>query len=570
MKRTDFFSLTRPVQERFVAATRGQGSPTPLLVANLPLPLGAIGWGALSALAVIAWGYCVKLGYGQLDSPLALQPEWLLGLEAGLLVVAVLLALQSRRTLRKRMRLPFVPTVYLFPIGAIDARSQNVALHGWEELRNLDVSSSRARATFAHGSFTFPLANASQGEELKARAAEYQQKLGGGGPPEKDLVALDPLRDNGFRNPFSPVDSMRPPKPARLPLFEIGLLLGAVVLASGVHRLRNHVGERTIYERAVTENSIESYRSYLARGGRRTDVSDLHLPRAELRAAVAEKGVPAIERYQASHPNSKIETEVQGALRAALLHALEDAKAKGTITALREFEATNKRHLKLVPELPGARVAYLAGVLERFQKSAKPSKELWLLARRLIVYADQHDKKVLVRFSQQESRTLEKNQKMLTASAYYGGDKTLPSHFLEGEPARQAEKRAGADLAAALGRAFPSDLLSFEVGAPVAAGSPPPAFKEPTIFVSYRLEISSPLVSKKPRGIYSAVGLIALAVLSIPDKEPTTELKHTAWHAPDIKKVEAGELLPENVYSEMLGRAWTKFTNRYAAPWLGQ
>jgi hypothetical protein len=108
------------------------------------------------------------------------------------------------------------------------------------------------------------------------------------------------------------------------------------------------------------------------------------------------------------------------------------------------------------------------------------------------------------------------------------------------------------------------------VGPPVATGAPPPAFKEPTIFVSYRLEISSPLVSKKPRGIYSAVGLIALAVLSIPDKEPTTELKHTAWHAPDIKKVEAGELLPENVYSEMLGRAWAKFTNRYAAPWLGQ
>jgi hypothetical protein len=569
MKRTDFFSLTRPAQERFVAATRGQGSPTPLLVANLPLPLGAIGWAALSALAVIAWGYTVKLGYGELSSPLALQPRWLLALEVGLLVLAVLLALQSRRSLRQRVRLPFVPTIYLFPIGAIDARTQHVAVHGWDELRNLDVSASRARVSFAGGSFSFPLASAAQGEELKARSAEYREKLSAA-PTEKDLVALDPLRDNGFRNPFSPVDSMRPPKPARLPLLELGLLLGAVVLAFGVYSLRNHLGERTIYERAVSENSIAGYRAYLARGGQRADVSELHLPRAELKAAVAENSVAAVERFQATHPSSKIEPEVQGALRAALLRALDDAKSKGTITALREFESQNQRHLKLVPELPGARVAYLASVLERFQKSAKPTKELWLLARRLIVYADQHDGKVQVRFAQQESRTLEKNQKLLTASAYYGGDKTLPSHFLVGAPARKAEAQAGADLASALGRAFPSDLLRFEVGPSIATGAAPGAFKEPTILISYRLEISSPLVSKKPRGIYSAVGLIAHAVLSIPDKEPTTELKHTAWHAPDIRKVEAGELLPENVYGEMLTRAWSKFTAKYAAPWLGQ
>jgi hypothetical protein len=570
MKRIDFFSLARPVQERFVAATRGQGAPTPLLVANLPLPVGAIGWGALSALCVVLWGYCVKVGYGALDNPLALQPRWMLIVEAGLLVLAVVLALQSRRTLRKRVRLPYVPTVYLFPVGAIDARTQHVSLHGWDELKNLDVSASRARVSFAGGTFTFPLASAAQGEELKARSAEYRAKLAGGDVAEKDIVALDPLRDNGFRNPFSPVDSMRPPRPARLPLFELGLLLGAVALAFGVYALRNHLGERTIYERAVRENSIEGYRAYLARGGQRTDVSELHLPRAELRAAVAEKSVAAIERYQASHPSSKIEPEVQSALRTALLHALDDAKQKGTITALREFEASNKRHLKLVPELPGARVAYLAGVLERFQKSAKPTKELWLLARRLIVYADQHGSKVLIRFTQQESRTLEKNQKLLTASAYYGGDKTLPSHFLVGEPARLAEQRAGSDLATALGRVFPSDLLKFEVAPPPPAGATAATFKEPTIHVSYRLEISSPLVSKKPRGIYSAVGLIASGVLSIPDKEPTTELKHTAWHAPDIRKVEAGELLPENVYGEMLARAWLRYTNRYAAPWLGQ
>ena len=570
MKRIDFFSLARPVQERFVESTRGHGAPVPLLVARLPLPVAAVGWGLLSALAVVGWVCLVRLGYGELSNANALQPRWLLAAEIVLLVLAVLLGLQSRRSLRQRLRLPFVPTVYLFPVGVVDARSQNIAVHGWDELNSFDASDTRARFSFQHGSFGFALAGAAQAAELRTRVEDYRQRSAGPPPSQRDSVAADPLVDNGFKNPFSPVDSMRPPKPKRLPLVEVALLGGAVALAFGVFTLRNHLGERALYERSVLKNSIESYRAYLARGGQRSDVSDLLLPRAELRAAIQENSVEAIERYIEQHPASKIDNEIQTALRAALLRALEEAKAKNTITALREFEQKYARHLKLVPELPGARVAYLASVLDKFHKTAKPSKDLWLMARRLIVYADQHGPKVAIRFSQEDSRTLEKNEHMLTASAYYGGDKTLPSHFVVGAPAQAAAERAGAELAAALGKAFPSDLLHFEVGPFIPAGGPPPVFKEPTLFVSYRLEISNPLSSKKPRGIYSTVGMMANTSFSIPDKEPPATQKYTAWHAPDIRKIEAGELPPENVYSDLMAKAWSRFTTKYAAPWLGQ
>jgi hypothetical protein len=87
--------------------------------------------------------------------------------------------------------------------------------------------------------------------------------------------------------------------------------------------------------------------------------------------------------------------------------------------------------------------------------------------------------------------------------------------------------------------------------------------------VSYRLEISNPLSAKKPRGIWSTVGVIATTSFSIPDKEPPEETKYTSWHAPDIRRVEAGELAPENVYNDLLARAWTRFTTKYAAPWIG-
>jgi len=568
MKRLDFFSLARPVQERFVESTRAHGVPVPLLVAKPPLPLGALGWGALSLLAVMGWGYTVKLGYGNLESPLALQPVSFLVLQAVCLAVAVAFALQSRRSYRRRLRLPYAPTVYLFPIGVVDARTENVAVHGWEELKDLDASSGRAKLAFTNGTFSFPLGGASQASELKERAEEYRQKLSSA-VPDKDLVLMDPLRDNGFKNPFSPPDSMRPPKPSRLPLFELVLFAAALLLAFGVHELRNHLGERAIYAHAVTSNTVEGYRDYLARGGTRADVRDLYLPRAELHAAIAENNVEGIERYIASHPNSKIDDEVQNALRGALLHALEEAKQKGTITALREFEAKYKDRLKLVPELAGARVAYLAGVLEHFQKTAKPSKELWLMARRLIVYTDKHGPRVQIRILQQESHTLAKNEHLLSASANYAGDKSLPSRVLTGAPALAASDRAGRELAALLGKAFPDDLVHFELGPPVE-GSAPPHFTEPTVFIAYRLEISNPLSSKKPRGIFSTVGLVTTTSFSIPDNEPAAESKYTGWHAPDIKHVESGDLLPENVYTDLLTKAWSRFTTKYAAPWIGQ
>ncbi len=191
-----------------------------------------------------------------------------------------------------------------------------------------------------------------------------------------------------------------------------------------------------------------------------------------------------------------------------------------------------------------------------------------MMARRLIVYTDKHGPRVAIRFAQQESRTLEKNERMLTASAYYGGDKTLPSRFVTGAKARTADERAGAELAAALGKAFPSDLIHFELGPPVDPKAPAAAFSEPTILIAYRLEISNPLSSKKPRGIYSTVGLITTAAFSVPDKEPAAELKYTGWHAPDIRRVEAGELPPDNVYTELMAKAWTRFVTKYAAPWL--
>ncbi|HEX6765535.1 MAG TPA: hypothetical protein VF103_08665 [Polyangiaceae bacterium] len=571
MKRIDFFQLTRAVEERFLESTRGQAAPLPLLVGSPPPPFDAIRWGGLAVLAFVAWIWVASLGYGKLESPLALQPTWMAGAHALLLALSVAFALRARACLAERTKLPFRQATYLFPIGVIDARTASLAIYDWSELTSLDVQGKSATFRFASGSYTFPLANAEQGNELKRRVEELRQKLTAHDVSERDLVLLDPLRDTGFKSPFAPVESMRPPGSGKIPVLLIAGLLGAVALGIGAWAARNALSERSLFAKASAIDSVEAYKDYLARGGKREEVTELRLPRAELRAAFSAHSVDAMDRYIAAHPSSKIGKEVQDSLRYALLQELEAAKAKGTITALREFEKRREKHLEMVPELAQAKHQNLQGALDAFRTKSKAGMPLLDLARCLIIYCDKNGPVVTIRYRQRESRSLDKNQRMLMESAYFGGQKTLPTQYLTGEAVRRAEGQAGKELAAELSQAFPPDLVRFEVGPPVPDGPDDKVdFKAPTLLVNYRLEISGAFVTKKPRAVFAGVGFIANSVLSIPDKGEAYELKDSAWHSPELRRIEAGEIEVENVYGEVVTKGFKRFGAKYAAPWLGK
>jgi hypothetical protein len=571
MKRIEFFKLTRAVEERFLESSRGHGAPLPLLVGPPPPPFDALKWGAGAVASFAVWIKVASLGYGELGSSLALQPTWMAGVHALLLALTAGFALKARSALSERTRLPFRQAVYLFPIGVIDARTASFAVYEWSEFTGLDVSGTRATLRFGSASFTFPLSNAQQGNELKARVDELREKITSGALTEKELVLLDPLRDTGFKSPFQPLESMRPPSPGRFPLLLAAAVLGAIALGVGAWAARNALSERTLFVHARNLDTVAAYRDYLARGGTRSEVTELALPRAELREAIAAKSVEAMDRYIAAHPESKIKSEIDASLRFALLQELEAAKAKQSITALREFEKKNAKYLALVPELAQAKHAYLQGVLDRFRTRSKAGMPLLDLARRLIIYCDAHGPAVSVRFRQNESRSLEKNERMLMESAYFGGQKTLPTQYLTGPSVRAAEQQAAKDLAAELGEVFPADLVRFESGPPVPPGPEEHvAFKEPTLLITYRLEISGAFVTKKPRAVFAGVGFIATSALSIPDKGAPYEMKDSAWHSPELRRIEAGELPVENVYADTVTKGFKRFSAKYAAPWLGK
>lgn len=571
MKRIEFFQLTRAVEERFLESSRGQAAPLPLLVGDPPPPFDAIRWGGAAVLSFVVWVWVASLGYGDLGSSLALQPTWMAGVHALLLALTVGFALKARSALASRTRLPFRQAVYLFPIGVIDARTASFGVYEWSDFTKLEISGKRATLRFGSQAFTFPLANAQQGPELETRVRELREKLASGSVSEKDLVLLDPLRDSGFKSPFQPLESMRPPGPGRFPILLVLGVLGAVALGAFAWFARNTLSERNLFAHARRLDTVAAYRDYLARGGTRSEVTELALPRAELRAAIAAKTVEAMDNFVAAHPNSKIQGEIEGSLRYALLQELEAAKAKQSITALREFEKKNAKHLAMVPELAQAKHAYLQGVLDRFRTQSKAGMPLLELARRLIIYCDAHGPAVSLRFRQRESRSLEKNERMLMESAYFGGQKTLPTPYLTGAGVRAAEQAAGKELVAELGQAFPADLVRFEVGAPVPDGPDDKVeFKEPTLLVSYRLEISGAFVTKKPRAVFAGVGFIATSALTIPDKGAPYETKDSAWHSPELRRIEAGELPVEDVYGDVVAKGFKRFSSKYVSPWLGK
>ncbi len=569
MQQIDFFSLNRGIQERFIEAARAQGAPLPVLVARPPTPLGALAWvaGAVGVLAV--WVIFLSAGYGELDSSLAIARTWTIGVHAVLLGLVIWIALRARKIWQKRLSLPFVPTVYLFPIGVIDARAARFVLHPLSELTDAKVTSSGVRLYFGKATFEFAVPSERRAEALSLIESQRGHLLAL--PPDsrdKELVLLDPLRDNGFKNPFSPPDSMRPPAPRGLykePLIALGVGLVVGVAAFSV---RNAFSEAKLYTDARAADTTQAYRDYLARGGKRADVADILLPRAELRDAQQRGGVDAIEEYVASHPNSKIPHEVQAALKGALLAALEEAKKKNTLAALNEFEARYQKHGLVEADVEKARRDHLARVLEAFRKQSNGDPELVAFAQKLVERGVKQGSRVVVAFRRRLPSTLEDSQKVLIKSSYFAGDATLPGKYFDAASSQVREEHYGREIVERLQSLFPAEIARFELGPTSEDTSEElPKVEVPTLLFTYRHELSGAYMSRKPRAAFAGVGLFVRANFLLPSDSQDLSFKYTGWLAPDVKSIEAGELELTRVYDDMTEKAFRKFLKKYWSTW---
>jgi hypothetical protein len=568
MAKVDFWGLARPIQERFVASTEGAAAPAPLAIRPLAHDPRSLAYGAFGVCATLGALFLLRIGFGDLSSRFALAPTTFIALYSGCFVLAAVAFFMAAVRHVKAYAVPYYPALYLYPIGVIDARSPEFVVHRISEQTQARFDSARSalRVEFDGAHFEFPATDATQAEQAAATVLGVRDKLASSGPVSgaREQALVDPLIDNGFKNPFAPAEPLRKQLPGWLKLWPWMALFLGVLLGGAAFLVRNHLSEGRLYAAARKADSSDAYRTYLARGGRNPDVQALLLPRAELRDAQKSGNVADIERYLDSHPNSPIKIEVEASLQQALLKDLSAAEATLTLSALKEFATKYSRYSFLTPFVERAINARIDTALRQLKPALAPNQaKLLPFMERLLRYTAKHGPELDVRFQRKPSETLVNAEKSLHQSPYYSGEKNLPGQYFDDAHQTPREAAMAAALVSELAPHFPRDLVDPQP-APTLPATAEPKATVPTILVSYHTEFSGSFPSRKPRLALSGIGVLTRISFEIPGDSDSLLFKLTVWRAPDLRTITT-ESTPTELYEAMAGEAFKRSTKKYLA-----
>jgi hypothetical protein len=429
--------------------------------------------------------------------------------------------------------------------------------------------------------FSFPTADRSRAPQA-VQAVEAARDRMRAPLSDQERRRLDPLEPPVVANLFT---SGVPHAPAA-PLWErrrvlLAALLGCAV-GAGLFVVRNTMSDARMLAWARARDDVASYSSYLARGRRHRElVSQVFLPRAALRAAVAKGSVEAIDEHRRAYPVTGIQAEVDAARRAALVAEIERARGAGTFAALLSFAERHPEH-GLGPAFDEAKHALYARALARIrQKVSEPYREL---VGRLVASAERAGPRktdaglrgltVQVRFRRAPSKEMERAEDLVRRNPMFNGTQSLPSRHLGAARLLPHEKTTAGTLADALARTFDPEIATFEPGPPLDAEADLAALKAPTLVVSYRVEPSGAAYAiKKPRGIFLGLLFFFTAEFVLPgDASPVgTKLTSTQRIPADIirtgKPPSGSGTLEAAVYDEMARAAFAELQGHYVSKW---
>jgi hypothetical protein len=557
MQIIDFFNLERSLQDRFIEAATGAVPPTPLAFAPARLRPGVLAWWAGCVGSLFAALAILVHGFGSLDSGFALLGvRWavVLGCCFALSVFAALRALSLDHA---RDSLPYRAGAYVFPIGVVDAQSEVVRIYRFPELSDAQRRERRVSLVFEGGvRFDFETADPALAEQLLQHVEQNRQRVSGdsGVPSARELAALDPLADTGFKSPFTPSERRSKSSPRWLRFGWLEAVLAGALLGPLAWYGRNFVSEERLYTAARNQGTTEAFRAYLARGGKRTDVGEVLLPQAELGQAIAKGSVRALEQYMDRGTHQRIAPQVQAALKKALQSELAGVAAKNSLTELVAFENAQKHPELIRDEVAEKKQELYRKAVLAFKEVAQPSTPgLIGFVGRLLFYAQKHGPEVEIAFRRRATDPKDAED-ALHKSAYFLGPDSLPSRFFRPEDWEPRENAIGHEIEARLNKEFPPDILRFKlVPAMTDDGSDFPKVSKPTLVITHRAELSGAFMSKKPRGVFVGLGMTVRSAFVIPGDEQPLNFKFSAWLSPDMKVWEQTGATVKDVY-EALGR----------------
>jgi hypothetical protein len=570
MQPIDFYKLARPVQERFVGSVNGTGLPAPILRSPAK-PMAPYAWLAASAASVIALFVVFRAGYGDLASPLAIESTIFLAIDAALVAAVVFGVLRALAIWREHRKSPFKRGIYVFPVGLIDARTPLLRMLPIEDLANVDGPDGKNEFTVTFGarSYRFPVRDGAQAEAAKIELASARGKIDEAGAAResvrpKAIAALDPLQ--GYANPLVSSEPLRPSAPPWARFGWVFALITGAVLGASIWAVHNAKSDDAMYDRAIAAKDVDSFRAYLTKGSRhKNEIGMVLLPRAELAAAVQVGNVDAIEKYIKDHPTTAIGPEVSAALKSAMKKELDAAIAAGTLGAVDDFTRKHPQS-HLDAEIAAARHGVYAAALERYLTSA-PAKGAAEAAfvERLLAFAEKKGPPVEIRFHREMSKTMDKADSAVAKNRNFKGVVSLPSRYFDAAHAKPHEDDLASSVVQRFGQAFPTEILAFAVGEPIADPEAPlPAnVLVPTLFLEHGPTWTGSVVTgKNPNGVYVGLGLQYDALFRIPDDPKPLRVKLDVWKGPATTAAKGEDKPEELIYAKMQEEGLEQFKKK--------
>jgi hypothetical protein len=570
MRKLDFYGLPRALQDRLIESSQGVAVPRPLAVLSEP-DLPTRNWALLGVGAGVLWAGFTALGFGDLDSSLAIGGlPHLLG-HLVFAAVASYCGLRAYASSWQTSRLPYGSGVFLFPSGLLRASGSLLVEFDAEDIQSVEASGPSVVVKTTGRTFHLPVASIEQAEEAARVFRDGAARWAELGPSSsRERARLSPLIESGVPNPLAPTDPH--PRPRLLsPALLAGMtLLLAVTLGYAVSYLRTSLSEASLYRGAVATNTVASLEAYLARGGTRPEVKDVYLPRARLALAKAKGTVQAIEDFQRAHPDSRIAAEAALALRDALLAELGRARQKKTLTAVDQFKTSSPHTSLVATEIAHARREVITAALAHFEGLANGDNAAVIpFFQRLLAHAEAHGPKVVIRIRQDFPQQPESvDNVVLKSKKYYLGKKVLPSQYFLGDYSRARERVLVEQLREKLQAAFPEDILHFELAPlPTAVNEGVPAATGPTLTLQHQSRLSGGFVGGAPKTMFMGAAIFFKATFELPEGEPLED-KMTLWRPPRFAPpgAEREKDIPE-VYEDMAGGAFEIYQRHLVGAW---
>ncbi|WP_437533608.1 hypothetical protein WME79_06935 [Sorangium sp. So ce726] len=585
MNEINFYKLPRTIQDGVIEAFRGRFAPVPI-VSRFGTRRTIVAWLTVSAASGVLLAALCAAGLGDVNSVFALHPTSAAAayvLLAATTVIGVLRALAYNADL---VTLPFAPGLFVFPANLVDARDHRLRVFSLAELSRVSAGPRGAVVlTFGGTQHAFPLEDPSRSgdviREVEAACSRMKAK-----PDAAELRRLDPFEPPAIQSPFaSPIPLSREVPGWHSYAWLLAAAVG-VALGLGLFVLRNRMSDARMYAAARERDDVAAYQSYITRGrGHAEVVSQVLLPRAELRLAVANGSVEAIDDFLRAHPKTGIQAEVAAARRVALAAELERAREVGTLAALLAFAERYPKH-GLDKPFNDARHALYVRALDRY-KSELPegSEQNADFVRRLLAYAERVGPKstpqglrgpaVQVRFRRLPSQDLERADDIVRKIPMFSGATSLPTRYVDATRLDPQEKRTAAALVEGLARGFEPELVTFEPG-PAFEGSAEEQLTvtSPSLVVSYRVEASGIAhASKKPQIIIMGLKFFFKTEFMLPgDAQPLVTSYKIARRVPagliqQQTPAPRPGVLEAIVYEAMMREAFIDLEERYLSKW---